>query len=75
MIEGPFVLASGFSLADIATIPWLLRIDALERYRGVEIPKTPEFSKIWIWIESCKARNSIKLTTPIIKHFEEEAMI
>ena len=64
MIEGPFVLASGFSLADIATIPWLLRMDALEVYRGVEIPKTKEFEKIHEWIKSCKDRKSIQSTIP-----------
>ena len=64
MIEGPFVLASGFSLADIATIPWVLRISALEHYRGVEIPRTQEYAKIWRWLQSCQERASVMLAAP-----------
>lgn len=64
MIEGDFVLSSGFSLADIATIPWLLRMDALQFYRGVEMPKTNEFNKVREWVRNCGERRSIKLTLP-----------
>ena len=66
MIEGPFVLASGFSLADIATIPWLLRMDALKQYKGIEIPKTDDYLKLRLWIQNCKERRSVTLMTPRI---------
>ena len=64
MIEGPFILATGFSFADIATIPWLLRMDVLEKSCVMQIPESHEFDKIRTWMQSCRQRRSVSLTTP-----------
>ncbi|KAJ3000953.1 hypothetical protein HDV02_000022 [Globomyces sp. JEL0801] len=36
-IKGPYALGSEFTLADIATVPWPLRFDVIEHFRGFRI--------------------------------------
>ena len=55
-------MGSEFTFADIACIPWALRFDAIEHYRGFSIPQTPEYAKFRQWITFCTQRDSIRRT-------------
>lgn len=61
---GPFALGEHFTLADIATIPWICRLAALEHYRNFTIPKTHEFARFHAWSKACLERKSVKMTEP-----------
>jgi glutathione S-transferase len=63
-IKGPFVLGNQFTFADIATIPWPLRFDALEHYRGFNIPNEPEYAVFRAWVQACLKRKSVEVNVP-----------
>jgi glutathione S-transferase len=63
-IKGPFVLGNQFTLADVATIPWPLRFDALQHYRGFTIPDEPEYAVFRTWVQSCMKRPSVQANVP-----------
>lgn len=60
--EGPFAFGKQLGLADLQTLPWLLRWSAIEHYRDFKIPA--ELTRLHQWIKAGADHEAIKKTQP-----------
>ncbi|KAI9189381.1 hypothetical protein H9P43_000814 [Blastocladiella emersonii ATCC 22665] len=61
---GPFALGTDFTIADVLTAPFVVRIVAVEHFRGFKVPETAEFARFRAWRAVLEARASLVATTP-----------
>ncbi|KAL7754466.1 hypothetical protein RI367_000447 [Sorochytrium milnesiophthora] len=61
--KGPFALGEKFTVADILTGPFIMRLPVIERLKGFKVPDTPEFARFHQWSNALKQHPSIQLTT------------
>ncbi|KAL7746757.1 hypothetical protein RI367_007921 [Sorochytrium milnesiophthora] len=61
--KGPFALGENFTVADILTGPFIMRLPVTERLKGFKVPDTPEFARFHQWSNALKQHPSIQLTT------------
>lgn len=74
---GPFFLGGQIGLADIALVPWAVRLWILDEFKGgVGIPEPGqggEDEKVWArwrtWLDALESRGSIKNTTSDREHY------
>jgi len=59
-----FFLGDVFSIADIALVPWFVRLQEswLGQHRGFFIPDSPEYGRLRAWGEAIKQRPSVLAT-------------
>eukprot|EP00163_Fabomonas_tropica_P029710 TRINITY_DN647_c0_g1_i1.p1 TRINITY_DN647_c0_g1~~TRINITY_DN647_c0_g1_i1.p1 ORF type:complete len:122 (-),score=38.67 TRINITY_DN647_c0_g1_i1:76-441(-) len=64
MSEGPFVFGDRFTVADIAFVPFIERMEKiLCKYRNITIPPAnDECARLRTWYAACKARPSVATT-------------
>ncbi|MSO64294.1 MAG: glutathione S-transferase family protein [Alphaproteobacteria bacterium] len=56
--QGPFWMAEGITLVDVALYPSFERFCTLEHYRGIRIPE--DCSRLKTWVETMRARPSVR---------------
>ncbi|KAJ3078837.1 Glutathione S-transferase protein [Quaeritorhiza haematococci] len=59
---GPFFLGPTFTFAEIATLPWIARLSALEHYRSYQIPS--DLKRLQQWVQAGLVRESVVKTSP-----------
>ncbi|KAL7527368.1 hypothetical protein ACHAXR_006587 [Thalassiosira sp. AJA248-18] len=58
--KGPYLLGTEFTLADVHTIPFLVRlVITLKHWKNYELPKD-KFPNLLCWLDSCLERESVK---------------
>jgi hypothetical protein len=67
--SGPFFSPQGFSMADMATLPWMVRMPVLKHYRDYDIPET--LTHVHAWIKAGLALESVRKTSPSIEYMVE----
>ena len=58
--EGPYVLGSEFSLADVALYPWFEQVAVLERFRGFRFPAN--CGRLLDWQRAMAGRKAVRAT-------------
>ncbi len=53
-VSGPFIMGADYSIADIATFPWVRTVR--DFYEGGDAVGLNDFSAVTTWLESCLAR-------------------
>jgi len=60
---GPYLFGTKFTLADIATYPFVERVIAvLGHYRGYKLPTGDAYSPLHKWVDTVEARASVKVS-------------
>jgi len=78
-LGGPFFFGEQFSLVDAALVPWFLRQDVLEKFRGYRMPTGT--TKLQRWMNHMMERPSVQITqthpdrrldywSELMKHYE-----
>ncbi|XP_071104596.1 uncharacterized protein [Haliotis cracherodii] len=60
--EGPFFGGPSFGLVDIMLVPFGIRFEILNHYRGFTVPQTEEFARFNRWLAACEGQDSVKAT-------------
>ena len=62
--DGPFLCGADLSVADVALLPWALRLHIFEHHRGWTVPDSPALAAYRRWLAAAQSLDCVASTTP-----------